>query len=97
MKLGKKRKISSARDSTVQGTHPQQHSKRRQDKTRRQRTQTTTKTKSRHTLAHHDKTHFSDKGYNSEFNIFGVMSIFNLEFLSKLLIKWSYLKIIEDI
>ena len=36
------------------------------------------------TFAYYDKTHLSDKGYNSEINIFGVMPLFNLDFLSKL-------------
>ena len=36
------------------------------------------------TFSHYDKTHVSDKGYNYEFNIFGVMTLFNLDFLSKL-------------
>ena len=40
-------------------------------------------------LAYHDKTHLSDKGYNSEFDIFGVKALFNLEILSKLLNKGS--------
>ena len=48
-------------------------------------------------LAYHDKTHLSDKGYNSEIDIFLVMPLFNLEFLSKLLIKWIYLKTTEGI
>ena len=48
-------------------------------------------------LAYHDKTHLSDKGYNSEIDNFEVMPLFNLEFLSKLLIKWSYLKTVKDI
>ena len=36
------------------------------------------------TFANYDKTHFSDKGYNSEINIFGVMSLFNLDFFVKI-------------
>ena len=35
-------------------------------------------------LAYYDKTHLSDKGYNSEINIFGVMSLFNLDFFLKI-------------
>ena len=37
-------------------------------------------------LAYHDKTHLSDKGYNSEIYIFAVMTLFNLEFLSNCLL-----------
>ena len=48
-------------------------------------------------LAYHDKTHLSDKGYNSEIDIFGVMPLFNLDFLSKLPIKWIDLKTTKGI
>jgi hypothetical protein len=32
-------------------------------------------------LAYHDKVEFLDKGHNSESNIFGLVPLFNLEFL----------------
>ena len=38
-----------------------------------------------------------DKGHYSESNIFGVVPLFYLEFLSKLLIKYDKLKTIKDI
>ena len=36
------------------------------------------------TFAPYDKTHLSDKGNNSEINVFGVLPLFNLDILSKL-------------
>ena len=36
------------------------------------------------TFAYYDKKHLSDKGYNSDINIFGVISLFNLDFFVKI-------------
>ena len=37
------------------------------------------------TFDYYDKTHLSDKGYNSEINIFGVMPLFNLDFFVRII------------
>ena len=49
------------------------------------------------TIAYYDKTHLSDKGYNSEINIFGVMPLFNLDFFIKIKFLTYNTKIIKGI
>ena len=49
------------------------------------------------TFAYYDKTHLSDKGYNSDMNIFGVMPLFNLDFFFKISFFSYYSKSIKDI
>ena len=49
------------------------------------------------TFAYYDKTHLSDKGYNSDINIFGVMPLFNLDFFVKIIFFSYYSKSIKGI
>ena len=44
-------------------------------------------------LAYHDKTHLSDKRYNSEIDIFVVMPLFNLDFCPNCLLSGVIRKI----
>ena len=49
------------------------------------------------TFAYYDKTHLSDKGYNSEINTFVVMPLFNLDLFVKIIFFSYYSKSIKGI